>query len=90
MEYVSPFDERVVAVEPLAERPGALAGRSVALLDISKARGDEFLDRVERLLREAGAVTFRVAKPAFSRPAQPDLIEEIALRGDLTVEGLAD
>ena len=90
MEYVSPFDDRVAGAEPLADRPSGLAGRRVALLDISKARGDEFLDRVERLLRDAGAATFRVAKPAFSRPAQADLIEEIALRGDLTVEGLAD
>jgi hypothetical protein len=90
MEYVSPFDESVAQAEPLAKRPPALAGRTVALLDISKARGDEFLDRVEELLQAAGADTFRVAKPAFSRPAQADLIEEIALRGDLTVEGLAD
>ena len=90
MEYVSPFDDRVAGAEPLPDRPSGLAGRRVALLDISKARGDEFLDRVERLLRDAGAATFRVAKPAFSRPAQADLIEEIALRGDLTVEGLAD
>jgi len=90
MEYVSPFDERVAAVEPLARRPLELSGRTVALLDISKARGDEFLDRVQELLRAAGAASFRVAKPAFSRPATADLIEEISLRGDLTVEGLAD
>jgi hypothetical protein len=90
MEYVSPFDDRVLAAEPLAARPGSLAGRRVALLDISKARGDEFLDRVEHRLREAGAHTFRLAKPAFSRPATADMIEQIALHGDLAVEGLAD
>jgi len=90
MEYVSPFDESVRAAEPLAARPGGIAGRTVALLDISKARGDEFLDRMEQLLQAAGARTFRIAKPAFSRPAVPEVIEEIALRGDLTVEGLAD
>jgi hypothetical protein len=90
MEYVSPFDDRVREAEPLAGRPATLAGRTVALLDISKARGDEFLDRMEQRLQEAGARTFRIAKPAFSRPAVPDVIEEIALRGDLTVEGLAD
>ena len=90
MEYVSPFDEHARKAEPLAVRPAGLEGRTVALLDISKARGDEFLDRVEQRLQAAGASTFRIAKAAFSRPATPEVIEEIALRGDLTVEGLAD
>ena len=90
MEYVSPFDERARQAEPLAARPAGLEGRTVALLDITKARGDEFLDRVEQRLQAAGASTFRIAKAAFSRPATPEVIEEIALRGDLTVEGLAD
>ena len=90
MEYVSPFDEQARQEEPLAARPAGLEGRTVALLDITKARGDEFLDRVEQRLQAAGASTFRIAKAAFSRPATPEVIEEIALRGDLTVEGLAD
>jgi hypothetical protein len=90
MEYVSPFDEHVREPDPPAGRPPQVAGRTVALLDISKARGDEFLDRVEERLQGLGASTFRIAKPAFSRPATPEVIEEIALRGDLTVEGLAD
>jgi hypothetical protein len=90
VEYVSPFDERVREPQPLAPRPADLTGRRVALLDISKARGDEFLDRVETLLRESGAETFRIAKPLFSRPAPQEVIEEIAIRADLAVEGLAD
>jgi hypothetical protein len=90
MEYVSPFDERVREAEPLAARSSGLAGRRVGLLDISKARGAQFLDRLEQLLRERGAETFRIAKPIFSKPAPADVIEEIALRGDLVVEALAD
>ena len=90
MEYVSPFDERVLEPTPLAARPAAIAGRSVVLLDITKNRSAEFLDRVEALLRERGAETFRVAKEIFSKPAEPELIRRIANRGDLTVEGLAD
>ena len=90
MEYVSPIDERVREPVAFAPRPAALAGKRVALLDITKARGAEFLDRVERRLHEHGAETFRIAKETFSKPASPDVIEEIALRGDLTVEGLAD
>ena len=89
-EYVSPLDERVRTPEPLAARPVSLEGRRVALLDISKRRGDEFLDRIEELLGDAGARTARFAKPFFSRPAPQDVIEEIAIHGDLAVEGLAD
>jgi alpha-galactosidase/6-phospho-beta-glucosidase family protein len=74
----------------LAPRPAELRGRTVALLDITKNRSAEFLDRVDALLRERGAETFRIAKATFSRPAAPEVIEEIALRGDLVVEGLAD
>lgn len=90
MEYVSPFDERVRGSEPLAPRPAGLSGRRIALLDISKPKGREFLDRLEQLLRERGASTFRLTKPTFSRPAPQEVIEEIALRGDLAVEALAD
>ena len=90
MEYVSPFDERRRAPEPLAPRRDTREGECVALLDITKRRGDEFLDRVEARLRERGAETFRVAKEIFSKPAEPELIRRIANRGDLAVEGLAD
>lgn len=90
MEYVSPFDERVREPVPPAPRSGELSGRTVALLDINKARGAEFLDRVEALLQEGGAETFRVSKPAFSRPATPEQIAEIAGRAELVVEALAD
>ena len=90
MDYVSPFDERERGADPLAPRPAELRGRRVALLDIRKAKGKEFLDRIEELLRERGADTFRVVKPTFARPAPGELIEEIALHGDLAVEALAD
>jgi hypothetical protein len=90
VQYVSPFDERVREPEPLAARPDSLAGRRVVLLDIGKARSDEFLDRVERFLRDAGTTTQRFAKPFFSRPATSEVIEEIAIHGDLAVEALAD
>jgi MraZ protein len=51
MDYVSPFDERRRAAEPLAARRKPLREASIALLDINKRRGDEFLDRVEDRLR---------------------------------------
>lgn len=90
MEYVSPFDERERGAEPLAPRPTGLAGQRIALLDINKAKGKEFLDRLEQLLRDHGAQTLRLAKPTFARPAPQEVIERIALHGDLAVEALAD
>jgi hypothetical protein len=90
MRYVSPYDPAARALVPAAPRPETLGGRTVALLDISKNRGAEFLDRVERHLRRRGAEVERYAKPLFSRPAAGELVERIAARADLAVEGLAD
>jgi len=90
MRYVSPYDPAARSpVEP-APRPESAAGRTVALLDISKNRGAAFLDRIEWHLRGVGAEVERYRKPLFSRPAAPELVERIARRADLAVEGLAD
>jgi hypothetical protein len=89
-DYVSPFDERVRPAEPLAARPDSIEGRTVALLDITKNRGAQFLDRLESQLKAAGAGTFRISKEIFSKPAAPAVIDQIAARADLAVEALAD
>ena len=89
-DYVSPFDERVRAAAPLAPRPASVQGQRAVLLDIRKNRGAEFLDRVETLLQAAGASTARVTKEIFSKPASPEVIDEVAGRADLVVEALAD
>jgi hypothetical protein len=89
-EYVSPFDDRVRPDQPLAPRPASLAGLMVTLLDIRKNRGAEFLDRIEKLLQQAGATTTRTAKEIFSKPAALDLIEQITQVSDAVVEALAD
>jgi len=90
MEYVSPIDPQLADPLERAPRPGALEGRRVVLLDITKNRGAEFLDRVEQHLQRRGARTFRIAKETFSRPASSEVIERVAIHGDLVVEGLAD
>ena len=89
-DYVSPFDERVRAAEPLAPRLASLNGRRVVLLDIRKNRGAEFLTRVETLLTAAGAETTRAAKEIFSKPAALGLIDQIASHSDAVVQALAD
>lgn len=90
MDYVSPIDPRTQKRMPQADRPQTLKGRRIVLLDISQRRSREFLDRIEQLLHERGATTSRHAKPTAARPATADLVEEIAIHGDLVVEGLAD
>ena len=72
------------------ERIGAIDGVTVGLLDIRKARGDVFLDRLEERLTERGARVLRFAKPTFTKPAPVDLRHEIAEQCDAVVEALAD
>jgi len=90
VDYVSPFDERRRLAEPLAPRPAGLEGARVALLDINKRRGDEFLDRIEELLRARGAETSRFVKEIFSKPAALDLVDDIASHSHAVVQALAD
>jgi len=89
-EYVSPLDDRVTPDQPLAARPHSLSGLTVTLLDIRKNRGAEFLDRIEVLLRDAGATTIRAAKEIFSKPAALDLLDDIASHSHAVVQALAD
>jgi len=87
---LDPTGERSVETRELLARPGSLAGKRVGLLDISKARGDVFLDRLEQRLRERGADVARYRKPTFTKPAPSDLRQEIAVHCDAVVEALAD
>jgi hypothetical protein len=72
------------------DRPESLAGLTIGLLDISKNRGDIFLDRVESHLTERGLTVKRYRKPTFTRPAPVELQQQIASECDVVVEGLAD
>ena len=71
-------------------RPESLSGLTVGLLDISKPRGNVFLDRVEEKLTGLGAEVKRFAKPTFTKPAPVDLRHEIATSCDAVIEALAD
>jgi hypothetical protein len=65
---------------------------SVALLDISKPRGNVLLDQLEvRLAERLPDVKInRYNKPTFTKPAPDDLRQEIRERNDFVIEGLAD
>jgi hypothetical protein len=87
---LDPTAERTPAQRTLLPRPSSLDGRSVGLLDISKARGDVVLDRIEEHLRRDGARVMRYRKPTFARPAPVDLRHEIATHCEVVIEALAD
>jgi hypothetical protein len=87
---LDPTGERAPAHRTLLERPDTIDGLRVALLDISKPRGNVFLDRLETLLTSRGALVARYAKPTFTKPAPVDLRHEIAIHSDVVIEALAD
>ncbi len=87
---LDPTGERSVAERQPLERPAAIAGKRIGLLDISKPRGNVFLDQLESRLAADGATVFRYAKPTFTKPAPVDLRHEIATKCDLVIEALAD
>jgi len=87
---LDPTSELDPAQRELLPRLDSLDGRTVGLLDISKPRGDIFLDRLETQLRARGADVKRYRKPTFTKPAPPDLRQEIAVECDAVVEALAD
>jgi hypothetical protein len=87
---LDPTSERVPAARLRAPRLDSIEGRTIGLLDIAKARGDVFLDQIERRLAERGAKVLRFKKPTFTKPAPIDLRHEIAQKCDAVVEALAD
>jgi hypothetical protein len=87
---LDPTAERSPAHRPLAARLETLDGVTVGLLDISKPRGDIFLDRLEELLGSRGAALRRYAKPTFAKPAPVDLRARIAEECGAVIEALAD
>ena len=87
---LDPTSERAPAARALTPRPASLDGLTVALLDISKARGDVLLDRLEQRLVADGVTVRRYAKPTFAKPAPVDLRHEIAVHCEVVVEALAD
>ncbi len=90
-EYLDPTDSVAVS-RTTAPRPSSLDGKVVTLLDISKAKGDILLDRIEELLwqRAAPREIVRRLKPTFARPAPDALREAIVRSTDVVIEALAD
>jgi hypothetical protein len=89
---LDPTSERVLADRQRCDRPAGIGGRTVALLDISKPRGNVFLDRLEELIRERlpEVEVRRYRKPTFTKPAPEALRQQIREESDFVIEALAD
>ncbi len=87
---LDPTNEASPARRSMAPRLESLEGATVGLLDISKARGDVFLNRLEKSLTKRGVDVLRFSKPTFAKVAPVDLRQQIAERCDAVIEALAD
>ena len=87
---LDPTSERSAAARARAPRPATLKDVTVGILDISKARGNVFLDRIAEQLTGQGIDVRRYRKPTFTRPAPTALSQQIAAECRVVVEGLAD
>lgn len=87
---LDPTAERTSAARALLARPAALDGLTVGILDISKARGNVFLDRIDEQLTKRGISVKRYRKPTFTRVAPTALKQQIVAECNVVIEGLAD
>ena len=87
---LDPTGEHQVTARKKAPKPVTLEGRTVGLLDIGKARGDVFLNRLHERLTERGIAVKRYAKPTPSRLATLETRQKIQAETQVAVIGLAD
>lgn len=87
---LDPTGEKEPIARPRAPRLSRVSGKTLGLLDISKPRGDVFLDRLSELLVARGARVERFRKPTFTKPAPLDLRQQIHAKCEAVIEALAD
>ena len=90
VNLLDPTSERSAATRARLEPPASLDGLTVGLLDISKPRGDVFLDHIEGRLVQDGLAVKRYRKPTVSKRAPQEIFDAISDECDIVVEALAD
>ena len=89
-QMLDPTAELSPQRRPRRAPPASLANLTIGLLSISKERSNEFLDTVERRLKERGLSVARFMKPTHTKPAPEPIVQEIVERCGVVVVGLAD
>jgi len=87
---LDPTGEHAPANRKQTVRPGTLDGITVGLLDIGKARGDVFLNRLAERLTDRGITVKRYAKPTPSRLVSTDTKHKMTSEVQAAIIGLAD
>lgn len=75
---------------PRVAPPASLDGATVALLDIGKPRGSEYIDRLQERLSQRGIASKRYRKPTNTRVAPTELLQQIATEAQVAVVALSD
>ena len=75
---------------PRVAPPPTLDGLTVALLDIGKPRGSEYIDRLQERLAGRGIMSKRYRKPTNTRVAPVELMQQIATEAQVAVIALSD
>lgn len=89
---LTPVGQVVKTSFDIARRVGTLDGLVLGLLDNNKWNAQRLLRQLETELRQRyrlkEVITLR--KPYFSRPAFPEMIEQLSQGADVVVTALAD
>ena len=85
-----PTAEAASTMRPRRAPLDTLRGKTVALMDIGKMRGDEFIDRLEALCHEQGIAARRYKKPTNTRTAPLELLQRMADECQAVVIALSD
>ena len=85
-----PTSETEAVMRARRAPPASLAGLTVGLFDIGKARSDEFLNQVEKRMAERGIKTKRYAKPTNAKVAPREVVEKVVAEADVVLIGLSD
>ncbi len=87
---LDPTGEHEAPSRKQTARPQAVDGLTVGVLDIGKARGDVFLNRLTERLGERGITVKRYAKPTPSRLVAADTKQRMTSEVQAAIIGLAD
>jgi hypothetical protein len=90
ISFRDPTAETASELRERAKPLASVAGKTIALMDIGKMRGDEFIDRLEQLCSARGIETRRYKKPTNTRVAPREMIKDIAENCDAVIIALSD
>jgi hypothetical protein len=85
-----PTGETASDLRPRMAPLASLASQTIALMDIGKMRGNEFIDRLEQLCHARGVATRRYKKPTNTRVAPREMIKDIVRSCQAVIIALSD